>query len=372
MNTIAGVDNSRARHSLACPKDPAPMWLSSLSKEPLVSVVVANYNYGRFLPDAAQSVMDQTYSNWELIICDDGSTDASLKIAQKLACRDSRIKVLAKENGGQASAWNYAVEHSNGEILALLDADDLFRSDKLELVVQTFQEQPRVGLVYHQLQFVDAMGNRKRVPFPEHLPEGWLFETAVDRGGVAFPGSALMALHREFADAVFPIPESLMFGDAYLSMVAATITHVAAIKHPLSFYRLHTSNHSAQANVDLADLAAIDRWITIFLEAQEHYRRFLAAYYGVKFADRIKVSDLPVLESALPRSYVLRDKPPDGVHGFSREEILALITPQRRQWVWRAMFALPSFMSRRLLIVMASETLPMRTVRAVLRKVGVR
>ena len=107
-----------------------PIELLRLSSEPLVSILISNYNYGRYIGESIQSALDQTYSNIELIICDDGSTDDSVSIIEEYQRKDPRLKLICKANGGQASGFNAAFAASRGEIIALLDSDDRFPAEQ--------------------------------------------------------------------------------------------------------------------------------------------------------------------------------------------------------------------------------------------------
>lgn len=99
----------------------------------LVSIVMPSYNCARFLEDSIKSVISQTYSNWELLIVDDCSTDDSLEIARKFATTDSRISVFRnKKNSGAAVSRNFAIKKAKGKWIAFLDADDLWSAEKLE------------------------------------------------------------------------------------------------------------------------------------------------------------------------------------------------------------------------------------------------
>lgn len=99
---------------------------------PLVSVIIPVYNGGTLINDAIDSVVNQTYGNWELIIVDDGSSDNSFAICSERAAEDSRITVLHQENGGVNAARANGVDSSNGEYLVFLDADDSLPYDALE------------------------------------------------------------------------------------------------------------------------------------------------------------------------------------------------------------------------------------------------
>lgn len=99
----------------------------------LVSIITPNYNCGRFISQTIESVLAQTYTDWEMLIVDDCSTDGSYEIALEYASKDSRIKVFRNEqNSGAAISRNRAIEESKGEYLAFLDSDDLWMPEKLE------------------------------------------------------------------------------------------------------------------------------------------------------------------------------------------------------------------------------------------------
>ena len=123
--------------------------------EPLISVIIPCYNYDRFLPDAVDSVLAQSYANWECIIVDDGSTDASKETALKLAAGDQRIRYSYKTNGGLSSARNHGIELAKGEYLCFLDADDLLDKDKLCGQLQAFLQHPTTDVVYGKAMFFE-------------------------------------------------------------------------------------------------------------------------------------------------------------------------------------------------------------------------
>jgi glycosyltransferase involved in cell wall biosynthesis len=115
-----------------------------------VSIIIPCYNYARFLPDAVASVIAQTFTDWELIVVDDGSTDATLATAQQLMAQhsDQRIRVFQQPNAGPAAARNTGAERANGAYLLFLDADDMLAPTLLERTVAVLCEQPAVGFVY--------------------------------------------------------------------------------------------------------------------------------------------------------------------------------------------------------------------------------
>ncbi|MGA3170992.1 MAG: glycosyltransferase [Chthoniobacteraceae bacterium] len=113
--------------------------------KPEVSVVIATYNYGRFLAGAIESALAQTHKPMEIIVVDDGSTDGTADVAARYA---DRIRYLRKPNGGVSSARNAGIAAAHGELIALLDADDRWLPGKLKRQVAQFLADPKVGMVH--------------------------------------------------------------------------------------------------------------------------------------------------------------------------------------------------------------------------------
>ena len=146
------------------------MQKNSINKSPKVSVIINNYNYETYIGAAVESVLNQTFSDFELIVVDDGSTDNSRAIIASF--QDNRIQIVLKANGGQASALNAGFSMAKGLYVAFLDSDDLFDKDKLERVLNVFTKFDYV-LVQHQLRIIDQNGQNTGSLFPT-LKEGEL------------------------------------------------------------------------------------------------------------------------------------------------------------------------------------------------------
>lgn len=113
----------------------------STNRNPLISVITPAYNAERFIQETIQSVLDQTYSNWEMIIVDDCSTDRTVELAKSYSEKDNRIKVIQlEENSGSAVARNVAMANASGTYIAFLDSDDLWFPEKLEKQLHFMQE----------------------------------------------------------------------------------------------------------------------------------------------------------------------------------------------------------------------------------------
>ena len=119
---------------------------------PVLTVIIPVYNGERFLGAAIESVLHQTFQDYELIVVDDGSTD---KTSNVVDAYKGRLKFLTQSNSGQASARNLGFRCSSGEYLAFLDADDLWYPNMLETEVMALEENPKSGLVYSDLDIID-------------------------------------------------------------------------------------------------------------------------------------------------------------------------------------------------------------------------
>lgn len=225
-----------------------PIGLRPLSAEPLVTVVVANYNYERYIGRTIESVLAQTYQNWELVLCDDGSTDNSLRVVEEYQRVDQRIRVLRKENGGHGSALNVIRPAARGEILCLLDSDDLYLPHKIERVVECFRREPDAGFVVHRVIRINQNGRRQGIwPMSDALPEGWHGPSLFANGGVLanLPPTSGISMRSEVAAAIFPMPVErplVNCPDQVMMRLAPFVTPLAKIDEPLSEYRLHNAN----------------------------------------------------------------------------------------------------------------------------------
>jgi glycosyltransferase involved in cell wall biosynthesis len=230
--------------------------LSPLGANPLVSVLMVNYNYGHFIGAAVESVVAQTYRNFELIICDDGSTDNSRDIISGYAQRDERIKPIFKANGRVAAALNAAYRVSSGPIVTMLDADDLFQPQKLERVVEKLSGGGRVGMVFNTLTKIDAVGKEMgRAPEFGAFDRGELRERLLASAAHWSVGpTSAISFRRECADIVFPIPEEQFKteADAYMCTVAPLYYAVDVIDEPLTLLRIHSSNLTSTTSMNVA------------------------------------------------------------------------------------------------------------------------
>jgi glycosyltransferase involved in cell wall biosynthesis len=239
---------------------------------PLVSILINNYNYGRFLRDAIDSALNQTYPHTEVIVVDDGSTDDSREI---IASYGRRIIPVLKENGGQASAFNAGFAMSTGEIICLLDSDDLWLPTKIELVVRAALADPRAVLIYHRVQPVAMNSQPVGGPIPVRTLQGDVAARVKKSGGwwASAPTSG-MCLRRRTAEQVGPVPEDefRICADAFLSYLLPLIGPVAGLETPLALYRLHGAN-----NYNISPAVRRSRSAASLLPHIARYERYVAA-----------------------------------------------------------------------------------------------
>lgn len=125
---------------------------------PQISVVIPAYNAEHTIRETIESVQHQTFSDFELIVINDGSTDRTLEILQSIS--DPRLKILSYQNGGLSVARNRGISHATGEFIAFLDADDLWTPHKLELQLAALQQNPEAGVAYSWTYFMNEQEKR--------------------------------------------------------------------------------------------------------------------------------------------------------------------------------------------------------------------
>ena len=213
--------------------------------KPFVSIIVNNFNYGRYLRDAIDSALNQEYAEMEVIVVDDGSTDDSRDI---IASYGSQIKVVLKSNGGQASALNAGFAASCGNIILFLDSDDILLPHAVSNVVPLFSFLG-TSKVHWPMWLIDAMGEKTGGTRPPEVPpEGDFRAQVLQRGpsNVASSPTSGNAWSRTLLERILPIPEDLAYyrscADEYLYTLAPVFGQVRTLAEPQSCYRIHGNN----------------------------------------------------------------------------------------------------------------------------------
>jgi glycosyltransferase involved in cell wall biosynthesis len=223
-------------------------------KNPFISVIINNYNYEKFLSKAIDSVLDQTYSRYEVIVVDDGSTDQSHLI---IKLYKDYVKAVIKENGGQASALNEGFRVSTGEIIIFLDSDDYLFPNAIEQVVAAWKL--NISKVQYRLQVINSEGESIGVhpPVERNMKSGDVIPDILRTGNYATSLTSGNAFCRNVLDKIMPIPEEKfrLAADGYLVFSVPFYGEIVSIEEPLGAYRIHGNNLWAQnGNVDVYKL----------------------------------------------------------------------------------------------------------------------
>jgi hypothetical protein len=225
---------------------------------PLVSVVINNYNYARYLRQALDSALQQTYRNLDVVVVDDGSTDDSRAILSEYK---HRIRLIEKTNGGQASAFNAGINAALGQYILLLDSDDFLFPNAIEECLAGFEN--GCSRVYFRYRPVDAGGARLSDEAANRFFrrfEGDFVENAARTGELHCPPTSTNFFCAKALRASLPVPEEefRMCADTFVVLRSALHGPVKSLDVELGAYRFHGSNNFVTAgSIAYADLRRV-------------------------------------------------------------------------------------------------------------------
>jgi glycosyltransferase involved in cell wall biosynthesis len=213
-----------------------------------VTVIVPCFNAEATLARTLESVANQSHSNIEILIVDDGSTDATSKIAQRFICNDDRMRLVSCHiNQGVAAARNLGVERANGEFIAPIDADDLWHPNKLELLLRPLIEDPTLGLAYSWFEYIneddEIFYGGSRYSFEGSVIEKLCKVDFIGNGSNAVMRTALVRQVGGY-DASLRARGAEGSEDWKLALQLAELSRFAVVKQPLTGYRLAATNMS--------------------------------------------------------------------------------------------------------------------------------
>lgn len=244
------------------------------------AVLMANYNYGRFIADAVSSVLAQTTPPDQVVVVDDGSTDDSLEVLEAFG---DAVTVVATENRGQPSALSTGFEHVTAETVFLMDSDDLFRADKVERCLEAFADHDLDWLV-HGLREVSNVDERA-LSAAEHAP---VLIPDDGRRKIPLPATSGLAFRRRWLEPWFPLPADLCVADNYLKAITRVRGSGGLLDAELGFLRLHGGNRYSGTRSDAfyvrSEVQIVDKLWDELPDGRDHLRRrFLGA---VRYAIR--------------------------------------------------------------------------------------
>ncbi|MFC1979982.1 glycosyltransferase [Chloroflexota bacterium] len=213
---------------------------------PKVSVILLSYNHEKYLTKAIESILGQTFKDFELIVIDDFSKDASAKIINDYAQKDNRIRCLFHEsNQGIAKSLNEGISISGGEYIAYADSDDIWEKERLEVGVEIMDRSPDVGLLHSESIVIDAegrpAGQRFSSIYPSHTGKysGNLFSTLL-RGNFVC-GSSLL-VRRVTTEGIHFNKELKYLNDWLYCLEVSEKNRFYYVSHSLVRYRVHEGN----------------------------------------------------------------------------------------------------------------------------------
>lgn len=207
----------------------------------LITIIVPCFNQGRFLNETLQSIYEQTYTNWECLIIDDGSIDNSTEIAKQWQDKDNRFIYLYQENKGVSAARNKALKLAKGEWIQFLDADDFLEPNKIEFSLKTYNKDPNINFIVTNFRHFTINTNKTTEPFCQLKEEVFSLESLIYRWNDSFSLPIHCVLFkRELIENVF-FPETLTAQEDWFFWVSVFKKNPICyfIDKPLVLYRTH-------------------------------------------------------------------------------------------------------------------------------------
>ncbi|MEL6438378.1 MAG: glycosyltransferase family 2 protein [Cyanobacteria bacterium J06621_8] len=280
-----------------------------MTTNPLVTILINNYNYADFLADAIESCLEQMYDKVEIIIVDDGSQDGSRSIIENYG---NQVIPIFKNNGGQASAFNIGFSRCKGDIICFLDSDDYFFSEKIATIVDIFTNHPEIGWLFHPLKL---SGHHSSVveqspssdlsgvyDIRHHISRGKL------QGKLPFMGiiTSGMCFRRSLLQQILPMPEEIRItSDDYIKYSALGLSQGYILLENLATQRIH-GNNAYTFRDDKQELKAKTMILTAYYLKKNF--KFLSAFanniFALGFSIYQSVKSDPVEYSSLLHSYL--------------------------------------------------------------------
>jgi glycosyltransferase involved in cell wall biosynthesis len=207
---------------------------------PKISVIIPSYNSAIYLPEAIESVLAQTYKDFEIIVIDDGSTDNTKDVVKPYL---DRITFLKGPNGGPCKARNRGIRKSSGEFVAFLDADDIWYPDKLECQMAVFSKNPNYDMVHSDASYsrtYTSKEDRTWYSIKKCVKVGWVFSELLSECFIILSSVIVKRKSLERARLFDEHVERWHGYDLYLRI--AVESQIGLVNKPLFFRRIHESN----------------------------------------------------------------------------------------------------------------------------------
>ncbi len=259
--------------------------------EPLVSILMSNYNYEAFIGGAIESALGQTYTNCEVIVVDDGSTDGSQEI---INCFGHWIIPVFKKNGGQGSTFNAGFARARGEIICFLDSDDQFLPTKVERVVRALEMAPREWC-FHHLQWTDRDLNPIEMPVNPYKSGDRNVRSDVH--SFIPPATSGLSFSRRLLEQILPMPEAIKItSDNFLKLASLALASGYYIEDQLALQRIHgknlytcRDNGKRKGDIEIAIALGLRKQFPVLRRVTN---RMYAHGLAVKFRERLTLGSI--------------------------------------------------------------------------------
>lgn len=230
---------------------------------PAVSVIMPAYNVAPYIGEAIESVLAQTFADFELIVIDDGATDASAEIAAAFGARDPRVRVVRQANAGISAARNHGLRVAAGEVMAILDSDDAWDPGYLQAQMAVLAERPEVDIVTGNAWFLGSrLSGRPARPWPDGRPTPTLASILADETAVFI----MSIFRRRVYQTVGPFDEGLRTNEDYDFWLRAACAGFVFHRNdrPLGYYRRRDDSLSA------SDLRMLPGILEVYRKLRPH------------------------------------------------------------------------------------------------------
>lgn len=231
----------------------------------MVSIIIPAYNTEKYIAETINSVLNQTYKEWELIVVDDGSTDNTAKIVKAFCEKDNRIQYFYKENSGVSDTRNYGMEKAKGEYIVFLDSDDVWLNIFLEETLSVLKENENIGAVNTNVQFVDYKSNKTSI-FYRGVTSSDINKLIFFELKNKTTGPSGTVVKTNLAKKINGFNKDLSnVADKMFYIDLSKITNIANIDKVLWYYRVHNDNMHKDVNNIISDF---EKYFTILKQKE--------------------------------------------------------------------------------------------------------
>lgn len=264
-----------------------------------ISVITTSYNYAEYIEETINSVINQSYQDWELIIVDDGSSDNSVEIIKAYCEKDSRIKLFQHRNGknkGLKDSLLLGIENATGDWIAFLESDDFFAPDNLLKKIEIAEKYPEVKLIFNKVQFLptaDSTKNRQLV-FEKtqkklskmNFPKNMFYDFYLKNKILTFSCVMVEAEALKRTDFNAPVDSFL---DWWLWIHLAHKNNFYYIDEELSSWRLHDKSYIKTGKKPFLFMAQIVAYNNVYKKNKKPFKLGLFILFSIILSSTVKV-----------------------------------------------------------------------------------